>query len=114
MRVVEGEPVGFLRARFLMRSVERVPRRFILVERLEDRTLLSSGLMPRPTAGRPHLLALRGVIAPAKPPVPTNSGPYGTPQGLPGTIEFENYDRGGEGIAYHMSGSLNDLSLIHI
>ena len=33
---------------------------------------------------------------------PTVSTPYqNQPQGVPGTIEFENYDVGGEGVAYH-------------
>src|SRR6185295_7937852 len=39
--------------------------------------------------------------APAAPP-PSTTTPYtGTPINLPGTIEAENFDNGGEGIAYH-------------
>ena len=35
-------------------------------------------------------------------PPPAVSTPYqNAPQGVPGTIEFENYDVGGEGVAYH-------------
>ncbi|HXE53792.1 MAG TPA: alpha-L-fucosidase, partial [Tepidisphaeraceae bacterium] len=35
-------------------------------------------------------------------PPPPQSAPFGgLPQGVPGTIEFENYDTGGEGVAYH-------------
>src|SRR5947209_14181633 len=32
----------------------------------------------------------------------------GQPQGVPGTIEFEKYDNGGEGVAYHDTTSTND------
>jgi hypothetical protein len=36
------------------------------------------------------------------PPPPSQSTPYlGSPVSLPGTIEAENYDKGGEGVAYH-------------
>jgi hypothetical protein len=41
---------------------------------------------------------------PPPPPPPTPDGPTpfsGTPIALPGTIQAENYDKGGEGIAYH-------------
>ena len=39
---------------------------------------------------------------PAPPAAPPVSTPYsGTPAALPGTIEAENYDKGGEGLAYH-------------
>ena len=39
---------------------------------------------------------------PPPPPPPTGLSPYsGTPIGLPGTVEAEHYDRGGEGVAYH-------------
>jgi len=44
------------------------------------------------------------------PPVTTTSTsqPYtGTPYALPGTVQFENYDSGGEGIAYHDGTSGN-------
>jgi len=42
------------------------------------------------------------------PPVTSASQPYtGTPYLLPGTVQFENYDSGGEGIAYHDSTSGN-------
>ena len=45
---------------------------------------------------------------PPPPPAPTGSTPYGgTPIALPGTIEVENYDAGGEGVAYHDSTSGN-------
>jgi len=45
---------------------------------------------------------------PAPAPAPTGSTPYsGTPIALPGTIEFENYDKAGEGIAYHDSTAGN-------
>ena len=46
-------------------------------------------------------------------PPPSGSGsggstPYtGTPYALPGTVQFENYDAGGEGVAYHDSTSGN-------
>ena len=103
--------MGALDALLLTRSGKRVSRSSVRIERLEARTLLSSGISPRPIASRAHLHALQGIVAPAKPPAPTNSGPFGTPQGVPGTIEFENYDRGREGIAYHMAGSLNDVGM---
>jgi hypothetical protein len=39
---------------------------------------------------------------PPPPPPPTGSTPYsGTPIALPGTIQAENYDKGGAGVAYH-------------
>jgi endoglucanase Acf2 len=45
--------------------------------------------------------ALGGTTNPPPPP-PTNSVPYnGTPAAIPGTIEVEDFDNGGEGVAYH-------------
>ena len=45
---------------------------------------------------------------PTPAPTPSGSTPYtGTPIALPGTIEFENYDAGGEGVAYHDSTAGN-------
>jgi len=39
---------------------------------------------------------------PPPPPPPSGPTPYsGTPIALPGTVQAEHYDRGGEGIAYH-------------
>jgi hypothetical protein len=39
---------------------------------------------------------------PPPPPPSSSSSPFtGTPIALPGRIEFENYDLGGEGVAYH-------------
>ena len=58
--------------------------------------------------------ALNG--APTPPPTPTpppspapgGSTPYnGTPVALPGTVQSENYDAGGEGVAYHDTTSGN-------
>ena len=41
-------------------------------------------------------------------PPPNGSTPYtGTPVALPGTVQFENYDAGGEGVAYHDTTSGN-------
>jgi hypothetical protein len=46
-------------------------------------------------------LAGSGAAPPPSPP-PTGPAPYsGTPITLPGTIQAEYYDRGGEGVAYH-------------
>ena len=43
-----------------------------------------------------------GSTPPPTPPPPAASSPFtGTPLPLPGRIEFENYDKGGEGVAYH-------------
>ncbi|HEX4567527.1 MAG TPA: carbohydrate-binding protein, partial [Vicinamibacterales bacterium] len=43
-----------------------------------------------------------GSTPPPTPPPPAASSPFtGTPIALPGRIEFENYDNGGEGVAYH-------------
>jgi len=40
--------------------------------------------------------------APPPPPPPAGSTPYfGTPVAIPATIEAENFDKGGEGVAYH-------------
>jgi hypothetical protein len=42
------------------------------------------------------------VAAPPPPPPPSGSTPYsGTPVAVPATIEAENFDKGGEGVAYH-------------
>ena len=41
------------------------------------------------------------------PPPPTETPFQNQPQGVPGTIEFENYDNGGEGVAYHDTDSAN-------
>lgn len=39
---------------------------------------------------------------PPPPPPPSGSTPYsGTPIAIPATIEAENFDKGGEGVAYH-------------
>ena len=56
--------------------------------------------------------ALNGSAAPTPTPTPTpspgGSTPYGgTPVSLPGTVQFENYDAGGEGVAYHDSTTGN-------
>ncbi len=46
---------------------------------------------------------------PPPPPTPTTPTPYtGTPISIPGTFEAENYDKGGEGVAYHDTASAND------
>ncbi len=43
-------------------------------------------------------------------PAPGGATPFGgTPVNLPGTIEAENFDNGGEGIAYHDRDSVNSL-----
>jgi hypothetical protein len=45
-----------------------------------------------------------GAVAPPSDPPPSTGGstPYGgTPAALPGTVQFERYDVGGEGVAYH-------------
>jgi hypothetical protein len=42
------------------------------------------------------------VTAASSPPPPPATNAYsGTPAPLPGTIEFENYDKGGDGVGYH-------------
>jgi Carbohydrate binding module (family 6) len=53
--------------------------------------------------------AMNGTATPPPPPPPPGgSTPYtGTPINLPGTVQFENYDAGGEGIAYHDTTSGN-------
>ncbi|HEY8746515.1 MAG TPA: carbohydrate-binding protein [Tepidisphaeraceae bacterium] len=38
----------------------------------------------------------------------TNTPFQGTPQSVPGTIQFENYDLGGEGVAYHDTTAANE------
>jgi fibronectin type 3 domain-containing protein len=46
--------------------------------------------------------------ASATPAGPTTEAPYGgTPWAIPGTIQSENYDTGGEGVAYHDSDATN-------
>ncbi|HSZ58859.1 MAG TPA: alpha-L-fucosidase [Tepidisphaeraceae bacterium] len=44
---------------------------------------------------------------PPPPPPPTSTPFQNQPQGVPGTVEFENYDNGGEGVAYHDATSTN-------
>ena len=58
--------------------------------------------------------ALAGASAPPPPPPPPPStGPYsGTPIGLPGTVQAEHYDLGGEGIAYHDTTAGNESSVL--
>jgi hypothetical protein len=58
--------------------------------------------------------ALNGAPTPTPPPppppspAPSGSTPYtGTPVALPGTVQSENYDAGGESIAYHDTTSGN-------
>jgi hypothetical protein len=57
--------------------------------------------------------ALDGALPPPTPtpppaPAPGGSTPYnGTPAALPGTVQSENYDAGGEGVAYHDTTSGN-------
>lgn len=47
-------------------------------------------------------------ISPPPPPPPGGSTPYtGTPVALPGTVQMEAYDGGGEGVAYHDTTSGN-------
>jgi len=41
-------------------------------------------------------------------PAGTNTPFNGTPQAIPGTLQFENYDNGGEGIAYHDTSAANE------
>ena len=49
-----------------------------------------------------ELNAALGGSSPSPAPPPTGPSPYsGTPLRLPGTIQAEHYDRGGEGVAYH-------------
>jgi carbohydrate binding protein with CBM6 domain len=46
--------------------------------------------------------------APAPTPAPSPTSPYsGTPVALPGTVQFENYDTGGNDVAYHDTTSGN-------
>jgi hypothetical protein len=45
--------------------------------------------------------------APTPAPVPVSTPFSGTPTALPGRFEAENYDRGGEGVAYHDTTSGN-------
>ena len=68
-----------------------------------DYNELNAALAPPPTPNPPPL-------PPPLPPPPVASGstPYsGTPVALPGRVEAENYDKGGEGVAYHDTTSGN-------
>ncbi len=48
---------------------------------------------------------------PAGPPPPPGSTPYYvTPMAVPGTVEAEDYDNGGEGVAYHDTNANNEGS----
>ena len=44
----------------------------------------------------------------AETPVVQSAYPSGTPWALPGTVEIENFDRGGEGVAYHDATAANE------
>jgi hypothetical protein len=46
-------------------------------------------------------------IEPTTPPTPSGPGPY-TPLAIPGTIQAEDYNTGGEGIAYHDTTGTNE------
>src|SRR5262249_4855728 len=63
----------------------------------------------------PLLAAATGPAPPPPPPPPgpaPSHGPYlGTPVALPGTVQFENYDTGGNGVAYHDTTSGNSGSV---
>jgi hypothetical protein len=57
--------------------------------------------------------ALAGSSSAPSPPPTTGLTPYsGTPISLPGTIQAENYDRGGEGVAYHDTTAGNSGGLL--
>ena len=48
------------------------------------------------------------VDTPSSPPPPLTGNPYsGTPQAIPGIVQAENFDLGGEGIAYHDNNAGN-------
>jgi hypothetical protein len=48
------------------------------------------------------------VDIPGSPPPPLTGNPYsGTPQAIPGVVQAENFDLGGEGVAYHDNNAGN-------
>jgi len=59
---------------------------------------------PTPTPGGPT-----PTRTPTRTNTPSGQSPYGgTPWAIPGTIQAENYDLGGEGVAYHDNDSANN------
>lgn len=48
-----------------------------------------------------RLSLVQGAPPPPPPPPPSTSAYGGTPAALPGTFQAENFDEGGEGVAYH-------------
>src|SRR4029077_5220456 len=55
-----------------------------------------------------NITSMRFTPATAQTPPPSSSSPYGgTPAAVPGVIQAENFDNGGEGVAYHDSTSGN-------
>ncbi len=61
-----------------------------------------------------ELNAALGASSPPPPPPPPSSTPTpysGTAVSLPGTLEAEHYDRGGEGVAYHDTTAGNSTGL---
>ena len=88
---------------------------FVSVSSADYRLLSSSLSNNAATDGKDigvDFSALNGAMAGSSaPPPPTSSGtttPYsGTPVSLPGTVQFENYDVGGQGNAYYDTTSGN-------
>ncbi|QOV91783.1 carbohydrate-binding protein [Humisphaera borealis] len=64
---------------------------------------------PSGFAGNLNYIDITGATTvPPPPPPPPTQAPYGgTPAALPGRIEAENFDEGGEGLAYHDDGTNN-------
>jgi hypothetical protein len=69
-----------------------------------DGKLVALGQTEAQPAAFPFRVAVSGLaryLTSAGQP-PSNQTPFnGTPLNLPGTLEFENFDNGGEGVAYH-------------
>ena len=54
-----------------------------------------------------NAVAATTITAPAPTPSPSNAGAY-KPLSIPGKLEAEDFDNGGEGVAYHDTGSGNN------
>src|SRR5437660_1698140 len=72
---------GFAPRRRIQRAGRAAGTRTSIIDLLERRTLLSASAAP--AFG-------------------------GTPQGVPGTVELEKYDTGGEGVSYHDTTAANE------
>jgi len=63
---------------------------------------------PGPVSGDATIVPKSGSVTPPAPPPPTRAQPFtGAPAAVPGVVAASDFDRGGDGIAYHDSSAGN-------